>query len=96
MKGSLLSLKERKNNNIGFPAFKLPQRLNYFMTDPLNIIFDEFGIYLLGYRIEFSCLYIPQGLYSISNLWLWSTDEYVFLSYFENIASLIQGYTLVK
>ena len=32
------------------------------MTDPLNIIFDNFGIhvFLLGYMIEFSCLYIPQ------------------------------------
>jgi len=30
------------------------------MTDPLNIIFDDFGIRLLGYRIEFSGLYIPQ------------------------------------
>jgi len=33
------------------------------MTDPLNIIFDDFGISLLGYRMEFSCLYIPQGHY---------------------------------
>ena len=30
-------------------------------TDPFNIIFDDFGIWLLGYRMEFSCLYIPQG-----------------------------------
>jgi len=29
------------------------------MTDPLNIIFNDFGIWLLGYRIEFSGLYIP-------------------------------------
>ena len=37
----------------------------------LNIIFDNFGIWLLGYRIEFSCLYIPLGLHFISTLWLW-------------------------
>jgi len=28
------------------------------MTDPLNVIFGDFGIWLLGYRIVFSCLYI--------------------------------------
>jgi len=27
-----------------------------FMTDPLNIIFDNFGIGLLGYRTKFSRL----------------------------------------
>jgi len=26
----------------------------------------------------FSCLYLPQGHYFISTLWLWSTDEYGF------------------
>ena len=36
------------------------------MTDPLNIMFDDFGIWLLGYRIELSCLFIPQGHYFIS------------------------------
>ena len=46
------------------------------MTDTLNIIFDDFGICLLGYRIEFSCLYIPQGHYFMSTSWLWRTDEY--------------------
>ena len=47
------------------------------MTDPLNIIFDDFGIWLLGSKIEFGCLYIPQGHYYINTLWLWSTNEYV-------------------
>jgi len=47
------------------------------MTDPLNIILDDFGMWILGYRIEFSCLYVPQGHYLISTLWLWCTDEYV-------------------
>jgi len=45
------------------------------MTDPLNIIFDDLGIYLLGYRIEISCLYIPQGHYFMSTFWLRHTDE---------------------
>jgi len=31
------------------------------MTDPLNIIVDEFGIQLQGYSIELSCLYNSQG-----------------------------------
>ena len=35
--------------------------LNYFMTHQLNIIFDDFGIWLQGYVIEFSCLYISHG-----------------------------------
>ena len=48
-----------------------------FMTDPLNIIFDDFGIWLFGYRIELRCLYIPQGHDFVSTLWLWSTDEYM-------------------
>jgi len=34
------------------------------MTDPLNIIFDNFYIWLLGYRIEFCVLYIPQGQFN--------------------------------
>ena len=31
------------------------------MIDPLNIVFDDFGIWKLDYRIKFSCLHIPQG-----------------------------------
>jgi len=33
------------------------------MTDPSNIMFDDFGIWLLGYMVEFSCLYITQCHY---------------------------------
>ena len=46
-------------------------------TNPLNIIFDDFGIWLLGYRTQFSCLYLPQWLNFVSTVWLRSTDEYV-------------------
>jgi len=49
------------------------------MTDPLNISFDDFTTWWQGYRIEFSCLYIPQGHHFINSLWLWSTDEYICL-----------------
>jgi len=45
------------------------------MTNPLNIIFDEFGKWFLGYRIEFSYLLF----HNIRTLWLWSTDEHVFV-----------------
>ena len=46
----------------------------------LSILFlDDFSIWLLGYRTEFSCLYIPQGRNFISTVWLWSTDECVFV-----------------
>ena len=31
------------------------------MTDSLILFVDDFGTSLLCYRIEFSCLYIPQG-----------------------------------
>jgi len=41
------------------------------MTDPSDIIFDDLGLRLLCYRIEFSCLYIPQLVYLLSTLWLW-------------------------
>ena len=49
------------------------------MTYPLNIIFDEFGIWLLGYVIEFWVVYsVHMGILSVT-MWPWSTDEYVFL-----------------
>jgi len=48
------------------------------MTHLLNIIFPYLGIRLLGYSIEFSCLYIPPGHYFTSTLLLWRTDKYVF------------------
>ena len=40
------------------------------------IFFDGLGIWLLGYRIKLSCLYLPQGNYRGSSWWLWSTNEY--------------------
>ena len=84
MKEFVLSLKEKNTQHL-FLLSKCPQVLKSFMTDPLNIIFDDLRIWLLGYRIEFSCLYtcIPKGLYFISTLWVWSTDEYVVVFKFE-------------
>ena len=47
------------------------------MTDPLNIILDDFSIWLLGHRIELHCLYIPQGLFmrkyfvTLKYRWIW-------------------------
>ena len=50
-----------------------------FKTNPLNIILDDFSIWLLEYRTEISCLYIPQVHNFISTVWFRSTDEYVFI-----------------
>ena len=50
--------------------------LQYFINVLLNNTFDDFGMWLLDYWIEFSCLYISQGHYFISTLWLWE-DEFV-------------------
>ena len=49
------------------------------MTAPLNISFDDLSIWLLDNSFEFSCLYTPQQPYFLSNVWLWSADEYVFI-----------------
>ena len=77
MKESALSLKENTTQHWFF-YFQITHKYwTSFMTDLLNIIFDDFRIWLLGYRIDFNCVYIPQGHYFISTLWLWSTDEYV-------------------
>ena len=65
---------KKKQHKLGFPFFKLPASTKNLL---LNIILDDFRIWLLGYRTEFSCLYIPQGHYFISTVWQWSTDEYV-------------------
>ena len=37
-----------------------------YLTILLIIIFDYFGIWLLDYRIDFSCVYIPQVHYFVS------------------------------
>ena len=77
MKESALSLIENTTQP-WFTFFQIARKYwTYFMTHPLNITFDNFAKYLLGYMIKFSCLYIPQGHYFISTVWLRSTDEYV-------------------
>ena len=56
------------------------QVLKYVKTNPLNIIFDDFGIilWLLGYRTEFSWLYLPQGHTFISTVcpWMYTFKPY--------------------
>ena len=43
---------KKKQNNIGFPTFKLPQSTrNILWLTCYNIIFGDFGIWLLGYGI---------------------------------------------
>ena len=57
VKESVLSLKV-KNTALVLLLANCQQVLNIFYVQ--YYFFDDFGIYLLGYRIEFSCLYIPQ------------------------------------
>ena len=70
MKESVLSLKEKSTQH-WFSCFQIACKYQHsFMTNPLNNYLDDICIGLLGYNIEFSCLYLPQGLYCISTLWL--------------------------
>jgi len=41
----VVNLKKKQQHSIGFPTFKLPSSTEKsFLADPLNIIFDYFGI----------------------------------------------------
>ena len=64
----------RKNTTLVYLVSNCQQSVK---TNPLNIIFDDFSIWLLGYRTEFSCQYLPQGHTFISTVWLWHIDECV-------------------
>ena len=69
IKESVLSLKTKQKHNIVFLLSSCLQVLKFFYDWPIVFdIFDDFGIWLLGYRIKFSCLYIPQVHYFISTL----------------------------
>ena len=68
----------KRNTTSVFLLSNYSQELKIFYDWPVKYYFWHFGICLLGYRIEISFLYIPQGHYFISTLWLWSTDEYGF------------------
>ena len=77
MKASVLSLKEKSNTTLVFLLPNCPQVLTIFNDWPIKKYVDDFGTWLLDYKKEFSCLYIPQGLYFINTVWLWSIDKYV-------------------
>ena len=49
------------------------------LTDTLNIILDDFCIWLLDYRIEFSCLFIQQRI-----IWwvICGYEEFLHIFYF--------------
>jgi len=53
---------KKNNTTLVFLLSNYSQVLNMFMTDPLNIILDD--LWLLGYRIMFSCLYLHKGIIS--------------------------------
>jgi len=67
--------KKKTKTQHWFSYFTWLQVLKGFKTHPLNINFDDLGIWLPGYRIEFNCLYLQHGHYFICTLWLWSTDK---------------------
>ena len=46
------------------------QVINSFKTNPLNIMFDDCSKVLLGNMIDFSCLYLPQGHWSSSVVYI--------------------------
>jgi len=79
IKESVLSFEEKNNTTLVYLLSNCRQVLQYCKTNPLSIIFDDFSTWLLQYRTEFSCLYIPQGHTFITTVWLRSTDEYVFV-----------------
>jgi len=79
LKGSEVSVEEKTHHTIGNYTFRLPTSIKLFYDWPGNYYFDYLSIWLLGYILEFRCLYIPQKHYFIlSTLWLWNTNEYVF------------------
>jgi len=80
---SVLNLKEKTLHHCFF-YFQIA--CNYqksFMPNLLNIIFDDFGI-------KFSCLYIPQGHYFISTLWLWNIDEYLIFWFWAKVFLILR------
>ena len=71
MKESVLSLKEKTALN-RFSYFKIARKYQNLLWLTCYIFdnFDNFSIWLQGYRIKFSCLYIPQGYYFIWLLYI--------------------------
>ena len=66
MRESVLSLKDENNTTWISYHHIARQYYEYFITDPLNTIFDNFGIWLLGYLVE-SVVYIyHKGIYVLS------------------------------
>ena len=77
MKESVLGLKDKHNTILDLLLSNCPQELNIVYDWPVKylctILIHDYSI-----RIEFSCLYIPQGHYVfVPRLWVWSIDEYV-------------------
>ena len=75
----------RKNNTtLVYLLSNCPQVLKVFDGYVIYYFwrFQYITLWLLGYRIEFSCLYLPQGHNFIS------TDEYVLFLYFDRSPSL--------
>jgi len=99
MKEYVLSLKE-KNPQHWFCFFQISRKyyicVKLFYDSPVKYHFWHFW-YMKPklYRIEFSCLYFPQGYYFIRDFLLWSTDEYVIFLILSESPSLMYT-TLMK
>ena len=75
MKESVLSFEE-KTTQPWLTYFQIAGKYQKSLKiNPLNIIFDDFSIWLLRYRTEFSCSYLPQGHKIIITVCLWGTDD---------------------
>jgi len=61
------------------------------MSDPLHIIVDDFGIWLLDHRIEFRCLFIPKrkykSMYFKSTVWLRRMCRWIFCCFIERMSA---------
>ena len=58
-------------------------------------MFDDFSIWLLGYRIEFSCLYLPQGhKYCVAMKYRWICQKVY--SERKSIFRLLTGESLIN
>ena len=66
--GIYVEFEGKSNTTLVYLLSNCRQVLKSFKTNPLNIIFDDFRIWLLGYRSEFRCLYLPQGYNVISTV----------------------------
>jgi len=82
MKESVLSVKEKQQHTTSFPSFKVPASTNIFEAWPVKSNFWRFR-YIITRLYD----WVQLALYSTryATLWLWSTDEYVFVLFWARV-----------